>query len=188
MLLQQRCPPKFLRGPFRAIDVARPEDAPAQVRAWTLWLLLPRLLLQAPTASQSQSGARGFWTSRPAGGSCSFRVPPVASQPLRVTPNRRFRLPSEAAARRGKLFAAQPSSPAPWPLCRRTPLPSCATQPGDPPSRTSPCFLSSSLRPLSRSPPTRSCAVPVKEQEACQPPLHTCRRRSSRTGRHGGRS
>ena len=58
VLVQQRCPffqcpPKFLRGPFRAalsfalraIDVARPEDAPAQVRAWTLWLLLPRLLL-----------------------------------------------------------------------------------------------------------------------------------------------
>ena len=58
VLLPQRClffqcPPKFLRGPFRAalslalraIDVARPEDAPAQVRAWTLWLLLPRLLL-----------------------------------------------------------------------------------------------------------------------------------------------
>ena len=134
----------------------------------------------APTASQNQSGDRGFWTSKPPGGSCSFRVPPVASQPLRVTPSRRFRLPSKTAARsvqpgwsarESSPQPAQPSSPAPWPLCRSTPLPSCATQPGDPPSRTSPWtrrLWNSSLRPLSRSPPTRSlqtCAVPVKEQQ-----------------------
>ena len=118
------------------------------------------------TQTSNRSGARGFWTSKPAGGSCSFRVPPVASQPLRVTPNRRFCLPSKTAAqsvqpgwsaRKSSPQPAQPSSPAPWPLCRSTPLPCCATQPGDPPSRTSPWtrrFWNFSLRPLSRSPPT----------------------------------
>ena len=151
----------------------------------------PKFPPLAPTASQNRSGARGFWTSKPAGGSCSFRVPPVASQPLRVTPNRRFRLPSKTAARsvqpgwsarESSPQPAQPSSPAPWPLCRSTPLPSCATQQGDPPSRTSPWtrrFWNSSLRPLSRSPPTRSlqiCAVPVKEQQRA--PVATPRRRS----------
>ena len=75
VLLQQRClffqcPPKFLRGPFRAalslalraIDVARPEDAPAQVRAWTLWLLLPRLLLHRPPGTHRLT--KPEWRSR----------------------------------------------------------------------------------------------------------------------------
>ena len=75
VLLQQRClffqcPPKFLRGPIRAalplalraIDVARPGDAPAQVRAWTLWLLLPRLLLHRPLGTHRLT--KPEWRSR----------------------------------------------------------------------------------------------------------------------------
>ena len=96
--------------------------------------LLPRLLLHRPPGTHRLT--KPEWRSRLLdfhAGRCSFRVPPVASQPLRVTPNRRFRLPSKTAARsvqpgwsakESSPQPAQPLSPAPWPLCRRTPLPS----------------------------------------------------------------
>ena len=173
MLLQQRClffqcPPKFLRGPFRAalslalraIDVARPEDAPAQVR-----LLLRRppgtLRLTKPEwRSRLFDFQAGRWELLLQSAARCIPATEGDAQP-----------PASPPEQNRRAQPAQPSSPAPWPLCRSTPLPSCATQPGDPPSRTSPWtrrFWNSSLRPLSRSPPTRSlqtCAVPAKEQQ-----------------------
>ena len=195
-LLQQRClffqcPPKFFRRPFRAalslalraIDVARPEDAPAQVRAWTLWLLLPRLLLHRPPGTHRLTKPK--WRSRlldfQAGRwelllqSAARCIPATEgdAQPPVSPPEQNRR--AERAARlvsQGELSAASSALVAGplAPMSEHTlaELRDRARRPAQTYEPLDPALLDSSLRPLSRSPPTRSlqtCAVPVKEQQ-----------------------